>query len=166
MRCEYSSRSRSCRPPEMVRALLVVIASAMLGLLGATADNVSPFPPGPYALTINVEGVANSRGVIGVLVFSSAAGWPGKASAALASAAVPALEGSTEVVIRGLDTGEYAVVVLHDENENRKLDRNRFRVPVERWGMSNNPRYFLSAPSFDDASFRLEGDQWIHVRLN
>ena len=113
-----------------------------------------------------MEGVANSRGVVGVLVFSSAVGWPERGSAAFTSEAVPAQRGLTELVVSGLDRGEYAVVVLHDENANEKLDRNQFHMPVEQWGMSDNPRHFLSAPSFSEASFRLEGDKWIRVHLN
>ncbi len=166
MRYEYSSRSRLFQPAETVRALLTVVVTAMLGLPGTACGAVDSVSPGPYTLTIDVDGIANSRGVIGVLVFGSAAGWPESTSAALASAAVPASQGFTEVVIRGLEKGEYAVVVLHDENENMKLDRNRFHVPVEQWGMSNNPKHLLSAPSFNEASFRFEGDKWIHVRLN
>jgi len=118
-----------------------------------------------HTLTVAVEGVANSRGVVGVLVFNSADGWPERFVAALGAKAVPAQEGLTEIVISDLEEGEYAVVVLHDENENKKLDRNWLRLPTEQWGMSNNPKPFLSAPSFSDASFHLEGDKWIHVRL-
>ena len=138
----------------------------MLVLPWAMHGSVESIAPGPYVLTVDVEGVANSRGVVGVLVFRSAVGWPERVSAALTSEAAPAQRGLTELVVRGLDKGEYAVVVLHDENENKKLDRNRFNIPVEQWGMSNNPRQLLSAPSFDEASFRLEGDKWIRVRLN
>ena len=131
----------------------------MLVLPWAMHGGIDSISPGPCTLTVAVEGVANSRGVVGVLVFSSAVGWPERVSAALTSEAVPAQRGLTELVVRGLDKGEYAVVVLHDENENMKLDRNRFHMPVEQWGMSDNPRQFLSAPSFSEASFRLEGDK-------
>ena len=166
MRYEYGSQSRWFRPTEMTRVLLGVIARAMLVLPWPMHGSVGSISPGPCTLTIAVEGVANSRGVVGVLVFSSAVGWPERVSAALTSEAVPAQRGLTELVVRGLDKGEYAVVVLHDENENQKLDRNRFHMPVEQWGMSNNPGHFLSAPSFSEASFRLEGDKWIRVHLN
>jgi uncharacterized protein (DUF2141 family) len=166
MRYEYGSQSRFSRPSEMVCVLLMVIAGATLGLPREMYGAVDRGSQGPYTLTVDIEGVVNSRGVVGVLVFSSAAGWPERASAALTSKAVPAREGLTELLITGLDEGDYAVVVLHDENENRKLDRNRLHLPVEQWGMSNNPKHFLSAPSFSEASFRLEGDKWIRVRLN
>ena len=165
MKCEYGSRLKYFRANEMVRVLVTAIAGAMLVLPWPMHGKGDSASPEPYTLTVAVEGVANSRGVVGVLVFSSAGGWPESVAAAVASKAVPAQKGLTELVITGLDKGEYAVVVLHDENENEKLDRNRFHRPIEQWGMSNDPRHFLSAPSFSEASFRLEGDKWIRVHL-
>jgi uncharacterized protein (DUF2141 family) len=150
----------------MIQILLGVVAIAMLGFPGAMHGDDGSISPGSCTLTVDVEGVANSRGVVGVLIFRSADGWPDHVSAAWTSEAVPAQKGQTELVVTGLEKGEYAVVVLHDENENKKLDRNRFHMPIEQWGMSNNPRQFLSAPSFSEASFWLEGDKWIRVRLN
>jgi uncharacterized protein (DUF2141 family) len=82
------------------------------------------------------------------------------------SKAVAAQKGLTELNITGLPTGDYAVVVLHDENENRKLDRNWLGKPTEQWGMSNNPAYFLSAPSFEQSRFRLRRDERIHIKLH
>jgi uncharacterized protein (DUF2141 family) len=48
--------------------------------------------------------------------------------------------------------GRYGIVVIHDENENQKLDRNFFGIPKEGFGFSNNPRIFFSAPSWQAAS--------------
>ena len=48
--------------------------------------------------------------------------------------------------------GKYGVVVLHDENENKKLDRNAFMIPKEGFGFANNPRVFLSAPPIEKAT--------------
>jgi uncharacterized protein (DUF2141 family) len=101
-----------------------------------------------------------------VLVFNSAAGWPEQFSAALVAKSVPAHEGATEVSIPGLTAGDYGVVVLHDENENEKLDRDSVGLPTEQWGMSNNPTYLLSAPSFHRARFQLSRDLHINVQLH
>jgi uncharacterized protein (DUF2141 family) len=117
-------------------------------------------------LTVIAEGVANSTGVVGVLVFNSPEGWPDRVSAALKARAVPAHAGITEVTIPGLAPGKYAVAVLHDENKNQKLDRNWLGIPTEQWGMSNNPSYVLSAPSFESALFRLARDEQIQVQLH
>ena len=149
----------------MTRVLPFAVAGVMLAFPWPGHGTFDSASQEPHTLTVAVEGVANSRGVVGVLVFSSADGWPERFAAALRSKAVLAQKGLTEIVISGLEKGEYAVVVLHDENENKKLDRNWLRLPTEQWGMSNNPKHSLSAPSFSDASFRLEGDKWIHVRL-
>jgi len=119
-----------------------------------------------HTLTVAVEEVSNSAGVVGVLVFNSAAGWPEDFSAALRGKSTPAHPGVMEITFPGLSAGDYAVVVLHDENGNKKLDRGLLGIPIEQWGMSNNPSYSLSAPSFDSARFRLEGDERISVRLH
>ncbi len=51
----------------------------------------------------------------------------------------------------------YAVVVLHDENDNRQCDRNRFGVPLEGDGVSNNHTYAMSAPTWQESKFVVEG---------
>ena len=103
---------------------------------------------------------------LGVLVFNTAEGWPEKFSAALRAEARAAHTGVVEITIPDLPAGDYAVVALHDENTNKQLDRNWLGVPVEQWGMSNNPPYRFSAPSFEAARFRLEEDLRIRVRLH
>jgi uncharacterized protein (DUF2141 family) len=69
-------------------------------------------------------------------------------------------------MIHNLPSGTYAAVVLHDENENRKLDRSLFGLPKEQWGMSEDPRVHFSAPSFEQARFTLTQDEEIHVMLH
>jgi len=48
---------------------------------------------------------------------------------------------AAEPEVHNLPAGEYAVVVLHDENLNKQLDRNWLGKPKEQWGMSNNPHF-------------------------
>src|SRR4030095_13658074 len=81
-------------------------------------------PPTGHGLKLVGEGVKNTRGVIGVLVFNSPAGWPDDVSSAFTSEAVPAQAPETVLEIHYLPASEYAVVILHDENLNKKLDRN------------------------------------------
>src|SRR5574337_1890060 len=119
-----------------------------------------------YTLTIVAEGVSNSQGVVGVLVFNSPQGWPTDNGSAFRAVAVRAHPGSVEVRIPGLPPGAYAAVVLHDLNENRKLDRNWFGKPREQWGMSENPPVHFSAPGFMSARFILSGDERLTVILH
>jgi uncharacterized protein (DUF2141 family) len=122
--------------------------------------------PAGYRLTVEVENVRNTRGVVDVLVFNTAQGWPEKFSAALRAEARAAHKWVVEITMRDLPAGDYAVVARHDENTNKQLDRNWLGLPVEQWGMSNNPPYRFTAPSFEAARFLLEQDLRIWVILH
>jgi uncharacterized protein (DUF2141 family) len=134
--------------------------------LSILASQLSAAAPAGYRLTVEVENVRNAQGVVGVLVFNTAQGWPEKFSAALRAKATAAHTGVVEITIPDLPAGDYAVVALHDENTNKQLDRNWLGVPVEQWGMSNNSPYRFAAPSFEAARFRLEQDLRIRVMLH
>lgn len=57
-----------------------------------------------------------------------------------------------------IPSGSYALVVLHDENMNGKLDTNWLGIPKEGYGFSNNAKpAAFHAPSFSDASFVYDG---------
>jgi len=122
--------------------------------------------PEAVRLTISVDGLRNSRGVVGVLLFTSDHGWPEHVDAAVRAKAVPAQSGVTNVTFEGLQPGQYAAVVLHDENKNKKLDKNLFGVPREGWGMSNNPQAHAAAPEFDRARFVLRRKTRLQIHLN
>ena len=65
-----------------------------------------------------------------------------------------------------LPPGTYAAKVMHDENDNGKLDTNFMGMPIEGYGFSNNPQ-LLRKPTFDEAKFDLGaggGAITIHLR--
>lgn len=117
-------------------------------------------------LTIVADGVSNTNGVVGVLIFNSSRGWPNDNARAFRAVAVRAKRGSVSIPVTALPSGRYAVVVLHDENQNRRLDRTWFGLPKEQWGISNNPRVRFSPPSFKQAAFMVTHDEEIHVILH
>ena len=61
--------------------------------------------------------------------------------------------GTVDVCLTAPEPGTYAVAVYHDENANVKFDKNWIGLPVEGYGISNNPTIFLGPPSFDEAKF-------------
>src|SRR3972149_4086241 len=66
---------------------------------------------------------------------------------------VPARTEAVTVRLAAPGPGLYAVAVYHDENGNRKFDRRWFGLPVEGFGVSNNPKVTLRAPSHAEAAF-------------
>lgn len=49
----------------------------------------------------------------------------------------------------------YAIAVYHDENANQTFDKGAFGIPVEPFGISNNPKLRLRAPKISEAAFEV-----------
>jgi uncharacterized protein (DUF2141 family) len=104
-------------------------------------------------LRIHVDGLRNQSGVIGAAIFKSPDGWPDDMRKSLHHWPTPIPSGAHGITaqIDSLPAADYGVVVIHDENSNRKLDRNFVGIPKEGFGFANNPRVVLTAPSFQAA---------------
>lgn len=126
------------------------MGAAVCALLSLTA--AARAQSGPCRLTVHVDGFRNQKGVLGVNVFKTSEGWPEQNDKAFIHRGFP-ITGNALSEQVSLPPGRYAVVVLHDENANEKLDRNFLGVPREGFGFTNNPRVMLTAPGFDTAAF-------------
>ncbi|RKD90857.1 DUF2141 domain-containing protein [Mangrovibacterium diazotrophicum] len=67
--------------------------------------------------------------------------------------------------IDDLPQGEYAMIIFHDKNSNKDLDRSFLGIPKEGYGFSNNIKPHLSAPDFRDCCFSLVKDTKIEIEL-
>ncbi len=121
---------------------------------------------GSCTLIINIDGFRNAKGAAGGTIFSSPDGWP-ENNAKAYRLGYTSIDGNHAVLrFEGLPAGRYAVAVIHDENSNKKLDRNLLRVPKEGFGFANNPNVRLTAPSFDAAAIKVGCPQTvIEIRL-
>jgi len=80
--------------------------------------------------------------------------------------AIRASAGEQSAAFTDLPPGRYAVIVVHDENDDGRLDANALGVPTEGYAFSNDARGFLSAPSFAAAAVTVgEGDACITLSL-
>ena len=130
----------------------------------SNADNEPRPNASGTSLVVTVENLRNSKGVVAVNVFQGEKGFPGDDSRAHAKQIVPIVEGEKTVTLRfpNLPPGQYAVVFLHDENKNGKMDTGLFGIPREGFGTSNNPKVRTGPPHFSDASFALAHDEAEH----
>lgn len=71
---------------------------------------------------------------------------------------------STQLSIE-IPDGEYAIAFFIDANGNKKLDKNFLGIPKEQFGFSNNAMGTLSAPSFEQAKFRVAGNTVQNIKL-
>lgn len=132
--------------------MLVVVACLAVG--GARADEASQETA---VLRARVEDLRNERGQLRVGVFDSAKGFPKRREGAVVWRSVPA-DAEERVVEIALPPGRYAVVVLHDEDADKKLDANWLGVPTEGYGVTNNPKPRMRAATFKEAAFDLAAE--------
>ena len=74
------------------------------------------------------------------------------------------LKESHEFVI-DLPEGIYAIALFVDANKNLKIDKNFLGIPKEQFGFSNNAIGKLSAPSFEQATFKVEKNTLQNIKL-
>jgi len=127
---------------------------AFAGLLVSAFAQAEP-SPNTAMISVNVGPLRNSKGSLGCRLHASADGFP-RTGAGLVSRRVKIAGASARCVFENVAPGTYAVVVLHDENDNRQCDRNRLGIPVEGYGVSNNHTYALSAPTWQESKFVVE----------
>ncbi|MEZ5896145.1 MAG: DUF2141 domain-containing protein [Parvularculaceae bacterium] len=66
-----------------------------------------------------------------------------------------ALAPVTQFCVHAPAAGEFAIVVYHDENANRKFDKNGLGIPKEPFGISNDPAIKFGPPPIDKALFEV-----------
>ncbi|WP_294343721.1 DUF2141 domain-containing protein [Prosthecochloris sp.] len=107
-------------------------------------------------IAIRIDNIRNSKGTLGIALFKSETGFPDKPEKAFAFASIATKESPGEIVIENIPYGTYALSVLHDENENRKMDKTWVGKPKEGFGTSNNPKVRFGPPKFDESGFVLD----------
>ena len=66
-------------------------------------------------------------------------------------------DGKVTITFENVEPGEYAIMALHDENENKRMDFQDNGMPIESYGISNNVMAF-GPPQYGDAKFNVEDE--------
>ncbi len=122
------------------------------------------FTTAQFNLTVTVKNVESNDGKVSVAVYENAENFL-KFDKVFKADSAPSHKGSTEVVIKDLPEGKYAVAVFHDENDNDELDTNILGMPKEPLGFSRGKMKTFGPPSFDECAFELTSDQSISVSI-
>ena len=136
--------------------LLTIMLSLVVNIAGAKANS---------RLTLEITGLRNGQGFVLVSVFGNSAGFPGSSEKAIRKEKAFIKDGKAVVVFDLLPEGIYAIAVLHDENENLKMDTRALILPGEGYGFSKDARGKFGPPTFKHASFRHEGEQRLSIKM-
>lgn len=110
-----------------------------------------------HKLSIHISGISKIKGSLFIAIFRATDDFPvfGKQFKGI----VKEVEGKSQnYTFDNLPEGEYALAIYQDVNRNKILDKNLLGIPTEIYGFSNNARRNFSAPSFQEAKFKLNKD--------
>lgn len=109
--------------------------------------------PAEEGIRISVINLRNEKGHVLVSLFRDGAGYPDDATKAFRKIKLEISGKKASVLFTGLPAGSYAVSILHDENDDQKLNKTNLGLPKEGYGFSNNVVGAFGPPSWSRASF-------------
>lgn len=115
-------------------------------------------------LTINIKGVPSDQGKVMVGVYNKKDGFR-DTDKTYKNLTLNARKGDLNVYLDGLPSGDYAVAVFHDRNENGKLDKNFLGIPTEKFGFSNDAMGKMGPPSYEQCLVSVSGKDQITIHL-
>jgi uncharacterized protein (DUF2141 family) len=105
-------------------------------------------------LSVTIKDLRNRKGVLIFGVFRTADGFPTEESKAVFWEVRDAAGDDLTFTTR-LPPGRYGASVLHDENRSGNMDRGVAGIPLEGYGVTNNPKPRFRAATFKEATFEL-----------
>ena len=119
-----------------------------------------------YSVKVQISGCRNSIGSILVSLFDQPVGFPSNPQKAIKKVSIPILNESATIEWSNLPKGKYAIAVLHDEDENKKMTTTFLGLPKEGYGFSNNVTGLMGPPAFDKAAFKVDGAITVYINMH
>lgn len=104
------------------------------------------------SLEIHVNNVKSKKGSIQIGLFTSEADY---LKNPVEKKVIKSTGKDVTVVFENLQPGDYALSVIHDENENGELDSNALGIPKEGFAFGNNALGSFGPPPFEKAKITI-----------
>jgi uncharacterized protein (DUF2141 family) len=138
---------------------------SVLALAGvAAAAPAAPALAGDVVIT--VTDLRSSKGVVRACMTTRENIFPRCIKDPSAHRTVVPASGKIEIRFTGVKPGNYAIALLHDENDNGKADRAMGMMPKEGYGFSRDAPVKMAPPKFSDAVLAIgEGVQRVTIKM-
>jgi uncharacterized protein (DUF2141 family) len=131
----------------------------LLGLLGFS------YPSENHKLSIQVEGILEIKGNLGILLFNSEDGYPEKGVKALKSYTIKVESNTMTIDLGNFPSGTYAVTLMQDKNSNGIMDKTMFGIPKEPFGFTKMVEIPFGTPTFKETSIILSQNSVEKIKL-
>lgn len=145
-----------------MKTIIATIFSALMLIPGINTKTTSGTDT--VSITVTIEGIRNSNGSIGIVLHDENSDFPMDEGVQAKEVSLNS-SGNVEVTFKDLAPGDYALAVMHDENDNGDIDFNSNGMPIEGFGFSNDAMGDMGPPDFDQAAFSAEEDTDVTVSL-
>lgn len=133
----------------VVIAILLILVSNFSIAQDAAKNQVT-------GITIKVK-IANVRTTEGHVLFSLHTEDTFMKGPGIKTLAVVAEDGVATAIFENVPSGNYAILALHDKNDNRRMDFEPNGMPKEDYGTSNNVMS-MGPPQFTEAEFKVANE--------
>ncbi len=106
------------------------------------------------SIEISIDNILNNKGKIILALHTSETFMKGPG---ILNEVSSITDGKVTVSFKNVKPGTYAVIALHDENENNRMDFQDNGMPKESYGSSNNPMAY-GPPQFSESKFDVSTD--------
>lgn len=143
----------------MYKNILIAAIAACLLLL------VSFSPPQQNGIRLTVTNLRNNNGFVLVSLYKEGAGYPDKTEQAFRKERVAIYDKKAVLIFPDVPAGSYAIAILHDENNDQKMNKTTLGLPKEGYGFSNNVVGAFGPPSYKRASFKYAGNMMTDISI-
>ena len=137
----------------LIVVMFPILASARMKYTQEVCQTAS------HMILVQVQQVRSDQGLVTAVLYGEKPDDFLAKGKKLAKIRVPAKQGTVHICLIAPKPGTYALAVYHDENGNKKFDKNVIGLPIEGFGVSNNPEFFLIPPHHDEAAFAVSNNQ-------
>ena len=102
-------------------------------------------------ITVTIENISNNRGHVVIALHSVDTFMK---TDGLQKTESKVKNGKVIVTFKNVAPGNYALLALHDENDNKRMDFEPNGMPMESFALSNNPT-LMGPPTFSDGKFEV-----------
>jgi len=131
-----------------MKNLILTFAVALTTLFGFSQEVEG------VTITVTIDNVTSDKGKVIMSLHTSETFMKGKG---IMDAETEIKDGKVTITFENVLPGEYAVLAMHDANDNKRMDFQENGMPTESFGMSNNPMAF-GPPQYDEAKFKVDGE--------
>jgi uncharacterized protein (DUF2141 family) len=118
------------------------------------------------SIKISIPNIKSDKGEILIALFNKSDGFPENVTTAYQTAKLKAKKGLQSITLQNISDGRYALAIFHDENGDEKMNKNMLGIPKEGYGVSNNVKNLMSAPTFKEAAFIHNRNSELSIQLN